>query len=95
VCSVPSVNVYASKQVLKARLLAAQSFEQSFNQYIAQDRSSENWLVATANLLAKSNDSFDDYRFLEGLASKAYDAAQAANEQARQRFIVSCFVCVS
>ena len=88
VFNVPSVNVYSSKQVLKARLIAAKGFEDAFQSFVAQERSSTNWEGLSANLLAKSDDALEEYAFLKDQIQKAYDAALASNTLAEKDFKV-------
>ncbi|KAM5376208.1 hypothetical protein ACJA88_007319 [Fusarium oxysporum] len=86
VFNVPSVNIYASKQVLQSRLAASTAFEQAFQHFVAQDRASAAVLGQTVNLIAKSEDAMSEYTFLEDLAQKAYASAQSAREVAFKRY---------
>ncbi|KAK5661826.1 hypothetical protein OQA88_9928 [Cercophora sp. LCS_1] len=85
--NVPSVNIYASKQVLKSRLIAAKAFEDAFQSFVAQDRITTNFAGLTANMLARSEDAISEYQFLESLAQKGYAAALKANDVAQKRFV--------
>ncbi|CAG1966982.1 unnamed protein product [Fusarium graminearum] len=75
VFSVPSVNIYASKQVLESRLAASMAFEQAFQNFVAQERASAAMLGQTMNLIAKSEDAMSEYAFLEEVSQKAYRPA--------------------
>ncbi|EYB33338.1 hypothetical protein SNK05_003988 [Fusarium graminearum] len=86
VFSVPSVNIYASKQVLESRLAASMAFEQAFQNFVAQERASAAMLGQTMNLIAKSEDAMSEYAFLEEVSQKAYRPAQSARESAFQRY---------
>ncbi|KAK4663532.1 hypothetical protein QC763_609220 [Podospora pseudopauciseta] len=85
--NVPSVNIYASKQVLKSRLIAAKAFEDAFRSFAAQDTTTGNFAALTANMLARSEDAITEYQFLEALAQKGYEAAVNANNVAQKRFL--------
>ncbi|RKL49095.1 hypothetical protein BFJ70_g2027 [Fusarium oxysporum] len=86
VFNVPSVNIYASRQVLESRLAASTAFEQAFQNFAAQERTSAAVLGQTVNLIAKSEDAMSEYAFLEDLAQKAYSSAQSAREVAFKRY---------
>ncbi|KAG7407650.1 hypothetical protein Forpe1208_v012723 [Fusarium oxysporum f. sp. rapae] len=86
VFNVPSVNIYASKQVLESRLAASTAFEQALQHFMVQDRASAAVLGQTVNLIAKSEDAMSEYAFLEDLAQKAYASAQSAREVAFKRY---------
>jgi hypothetical protein len=86
VSNVPSVNIRASKQVLKSRLLAAKGFEEAFQNFAGEGRLSSALRVQAANLLSKSDDAMSEYLFLEGLAARAYENATSANNTAQERF---------
>ncbi|EWZ30181.1 uncharacterized protein FOBCDRAFT_144708 [Fusarium oxysporum Fo47] len=86
VFNVPSVNIYASRQVLESRLAASTAFEQAFQNFAAQERTSAAVLGQTVNLIAKSEDAMSEYAFLEDLAQKAYSSAQSAREVAFNRY---------
>ncbi len=86
--SMPSVNIYASEQILKARLLAAATFEMAFRDYSIEDRASKNVVSFGADLLDKSRDALGEYGFLGAMAEKAYNSAIAANDQAQRRYQV-------
>ncbi|UZP36543.1 hypothetical protein NXS19_004359 [Fusarium pseudograminearum] len=86
VFNVPSVNIYASKQVLESRLAASMAFEQAFQNFVAQERASTAMLGQTMNLIAKSEDAMSEYAFLEDVSQKAYRSAQSARESAFQRY---------
>ncbi|EMT62732.1 hypothetical protein FOC4_g10006365 [Fusarium odoratissimum] len=86
VFNVPSVNIYASKQVLESRLAASTAFEQAFQNFAAQERTSAAVLGQTVNLIAKSEDAMSEYAFLEDLAQKAYSSAQSARGVAFKRY---------
>ncbi|KAK0665601.1 hypothetical protein QBC41DRAFT_282591 [Cercophora samala] len=87
VFNVPSVNIYASKQVLKSRLIAAKAFEDAFQSFATQDRTRSNFAGMIANMLARSEDAITEYEFLEALARKGYEAAVKANGVAEKRFL--------
>jgi len=86
VFNVPSVNIHASKQVLKARLIAAKAYEDAFQNFVAQDRTTKNFGGQAADLLAKSRDAISEYAFLEDMARRAYVSALTAHETAEKRF---------
>ncbi|KAL6786535.1 hypothetical protein J3E68DRAFT_446839 [Trichoderma sp. SZMC 28012] len=86
ISSVPSLNIYASKQILKSRLLAAKAFEDSFREYTSEERSATSWVYLAADLLRKSDMALEEYGFLSGLAQKRYDEAVQAHSYAEKQF---------
>ncbi|KAM0400565.1 hypothetical protein ACHAPZ_005634 [Fusarium culmorum] len=86
VFNVPSVNIYASKQILESRLAASMAFEQAFQNFVAQERASAAILGQTMNLIAKNEDAMSEYAFLEDVSQKAYCSAQSARESAFERY---------
>ncbi|KAF2001030.1 hypothetical protein P154DRAFT_407341, partial [Amniculicola lignicola CBS 123094] len=86
VSSVPSLNIYSCKQILKSRLLAAQAFEDSFQTYMSAEQSAVNWVYSGADLIRKSDNALDEYNFLSALANKRYDEALEANTYANKTF---------
>ncbi|KAI9749666.1 MAG: hypothetical protein M4579_006787, partial [Chaenotheca gracillima] len=83
---IPSVNIFASKEVLQARLLAAQRFEDDFHVFIGKSRDNEYLNLAAANMVYASNDAMSEYNFLEGLARKHYTENADALEKAQKSF---------
>lgn len=75
VVGVPSLNIYSCKQILKSRLLAAQSFENALLEHLSSERNSVNWTYTGADLLRKSDNALEEYTFLSKLANKNYDNA--------------------
>ncbi|KAK4033351.1 hypothetical protein C8A01DRAFT_19685 [Parachaetomium inaequale] len=86
VMAVPSVNIYASKQVLKARLAAAMAFENAFQNFSSQAHSQKNQTAVALDLLAKSDDAAETYKFLVGIRQRDYDSAVKAYETASATF---------
>lgn len=82
---VPPVNIHASKQVLKSRLVAAKAFEDAFQNWLAQEHTMDNFAGLTANMLARSEDAIYEYHFLVEEAQDAYDTALEADGKARDR----------
>jgi hypothetical protein len=80
--SVPSVNIYASKQVLKSRLVAALAFEEAFRDFNTEARSLNIQTNTALNMLAKSSDAMQTYEFLKDLRMRDYKNAVTANEKA-------------
>ncbi|KAI5815555.1 hypothetical protein BZA77DRAFT_369945 [Pyronema omphalodes] len=79
---VPIVNIRSAKQVLKARLLAAQAFESRFQSFISQGRETTNWAISAGLVLDASEAAIEEYSFLEIRARKQYEEAQIAYEKA-------------
>ncbi|KAI0813571.1 hypothetical protein GGR55DRAFT_702649 [Xylaria sp. FL0064] len=86
VSSVPSVNIYSAKEVLRTRLEAARSFESGFQDLLSEERSSANWGLYGADLLIKSNNAFEEYYFLSELSTNRFNEAQEAQDRAEARF---------
>lgn len=86
ISSVPSLNIYSCKQVLKSRLLAAKAFEDSFREYTSQERNASSWAYLAADLLRKSDQALEEYGFLSRLARKRYDEAVQAHSYAETQF---------
>lgn len=86
VSSVPSLNIYSCKQILKSRLLAAQSFEETFLGHLSSERSATDWAYLGADLLRKSDNALEEYSFLSMLANKRYDEAFEAHKYAEAQF---------
>ncbi|KAH7103220.1 hypothetical protein BKA62DRAFT_828790 [Auriculariales sp. MPI-PUGE-AT-0066] len=86
VMSVPSVNIYASKQVLKARLTVAKSFEDAFHVFSAQKHASENRMSDALDVVAKSEDAIETYTFVLKIRQREYDNAVIANDKASATF---------
>ncbi|KAK3682204.1 hypothetical protein B0T22DRAFT_484284 [Podospora appendiculata] len=84
--SVPSVNIYASKVILKSRLVAALAFERSFHAFLLEGRSHKVQSLTTANLLAGSRDTMETYDFLRGTRQREFDNAPVANTKAGDPF---------
>ncbi|KAM7193874.1 hypothetical protein V8F33_007560 [Rhypophila sp. PSN 637] len=83
---VPSVNVYSAKQVLKARLAAAAAFEESYRDYLLEGRTAKQQVAAGLDLLAKSNDALDTYKFIIDIRQREYDNAARSNDIAKANF---------
>lgn len=81
-----SVNVYASKQVLKARLAAATAFESAYRDFLLQEGTAKQQTAASLNLLAKSNDALETYKFIINIRQREYDIALNSNEKAKANF---------
>ena len=86
VMAVPSVNIYASKQVLKARLAAAMAFEVSFQSFSAQSHVEGNRTSDALDMLAKSDDAISAYKFTLGIRQREFDNAVTANNKAAATF---------
>jgi hypothetical protein len=86
IASVPSLNIYSCKQILKSRLLAAQSFEETFLKCLASERNSVNWSYLGLDLLRKSENALEEYSFLSALSNKRYDEALEAHKYADIQF---------
>lgn len=82
----PSVNIYSSKQVLKARLLAAMAFEQAFREYMLEAATRKIQKETAMNMLAKSQDALQTYQFLRAIRQREYENAIAANDKAGKNF---------
>lgn len=80
--AVSSVNIYSSKQVLKARLQAALAFENSFREFSAQNVNAQYQVTNALDLLAKSNNALETYGFLLEIKQREYDTAMEANKKA-------------
>lgn len=86
ISTVSSVNVYSSKQILKARLLAALSYEQAFREFSLATNGSKIQADFALNLLAKSDDAMETYKFLVDIRQREYDNALTANSKAAATF---------
>ncbi|KAF5578849.1 hypothetical protein FPCIR_11392 [Fusarium pseudocircinatum] len=86
ISSVPSLNIYSCKQILKSRLLAAKAFEDSFRDYTSEERNISGWVYLAADLLRKSDQALEEYGFLSALARKRYDEAVDAHSYAKEQF---------
>ncbi|RBR26039.1 uncharacterized protein FIESC28_01067 [Fusarium coffeatum] len=86
ISSVPSLNIYSCKQILKSRLLAAKAFEDSFRDYTSEERSASSWVYLAADLLRKSDQALEEYGFLSTMARKRYDEAIEAHSYAEDQF---------
>jgi ribosomal protein L16 Arg81 hydroxylase len=89
---VPSVNLQSCKQILKARLQAATAFEQSFQSFLAQDRSAANWVLLGNDLIVKSEKAIKEYTFTQDLTEKRYLEAKESCATSLKRFQVSLYV---
>lgn len=78
--------MYASKQILKSRLLAAVSYEQAFRQFSLASDSTKIQADFALNLLSKSDDALETYNFLLGIRQREYDNAVTANSKATATF---------
>lgn len=78
--------MYASKQVLKARLTAALAFEDSYRDYLIAGRDAKQQTAAGLDLLAKSNDALDTYKFILDVRQREYDTAVRSNDVALTNF---------
>ncbi|KAH6649504.1 hypothetical protein F5144DRAFT_635096 [Chaetomium tenue] len=85
----PSVNIHASKQVLKSRLLAAKGFEDAFQRFAGQESLTVAMATQAADLLSKSENAMSEYKFLEKLSQQDYDNAVSANDSAQKRFVAN------
>ncbi|KAI1840202.1 hypothetical protein JX266_013603 [Neoarthrinium moseri] len=81
-----SINIYASKQVLKSRLSAALAFEQAFRDFSNQGASSKFQLATCLDMLAKSNDALETYKFIINIRQREYDNALDAVSKAKASF---------
>jgi ribosomal protein L16 Arg81 hydroxylase len=86
---VPSVNLQSCKQILKARLQAAAAFEQSFQNFLAQERSSTNWALLGNDLIVKSNNALEEYHLRKKTVTMRFDDANMACDTAKKNFEVS------
>lgn len=84
--AVSSVNIYSSKQVLKARLQAALVFESSFRDFSSQTANSQYQIMNALNLLAKSEDALEAYSFLLTIKQREYDNAVESSKKASSSF---------
>jgi hypothetical protein len=80
--AVSSVNIYSSKQILKARLVAALEFERSFRTFALELDDKKIQTSFALNLLSKSQDALDTYAFLTKIRQRNYDNAVIANGKA-------------
>lgn len=83
---VPSVNIFASKQVLKARLISAKAYEDRFQQFSNLTSDSRNRTSYALDLLARSDDASETYHFLLDIRQREYDNALAAYQKANTIF---------
>lgn len=86
VMAVPSVDIYASKQVLKTRLTAAMAFDDGFQRFPSGAHSEENRTSAALDLLAKSDDAAKTYEFLLDIRQRNYHDAVTASTKANETF---------
>ena len=84
--AVSSVNVYSSKQILKARITAALVFETAFRQFWLETGNAKNQTATALNLLAKSNDAIESYSFMLDIRQREYDNAITAHKKASTTF---------
>jgi len=86
IVAAPSVNIYASEQILKSRLTAALAFEQAFRDF-SLEASNRNVQTQTAvDLLRKSQDAMQTYAFIKDIRQREYDNAVIANAKAQKTF---------
>jgi len=83
---VPSINIYNSKQILKARLQAAIAFETSFQQIHGQGKQADYQVRQALNLLAKSDDAVQNYTLLAQMKQRDYENAIVIKEKAEELF---------
>ena len=83
---VSSVNVYASKQVLKACLAAAMAFENAYSDFLRESGDAKQQTAASLNLLAKSNDALETYQFIIKIKQREYDIAVNSNDKGKANF---------
>ena len=83
---VPSVNVFNSKSILKARLLAATAFEAAFQNFISQERTSDNLTLFASDALNANRNALTEYAFLEDNAQQAYLAATKSFDIAKANY---------
>ncbi|KAF2762547.1 hypothetical protein EJ05DRAFT_534086 [Pseudovirgaria hyperparasitica] len=84
VLAVPSVNIHASKQILKSRLVAAQAFEQAFDDFNSEARDLSIQRLTAMNMLAKSDNAMETYKFLRDIRERDYANAVSANNKAKE-----------
>lgn len=85
VLSVPSVNIYSAKMILKSRLVAAMAFEQAFRDFKRTSGGLKIQTITTVNALAKNQDAIQAYNFQKGLKEKEYSNAVKANQEAGKK----------
>lgn len=83
---VPSVNVHASKEILSARLLAARDFENAFQSFISQTRTSEFLNLYSSNALYSSKNALEEYAFLEDVSRRHFQESTTALTKAQATF---------
>lgn len=86
---VPNLNLSVCKSVLKARLLAAQTFETLFLAFMKEDKDAKKEAMMAGLTLAASNDAMIQYSFLGNQAQIRYNSATVAYMRARENFQVS------
>ncbi|MCJ1396733.1 hypothetical protein MMC18_009625, partial [Xylographa bjoerkii] len=86
VVAVPSVNVYASKQILKSRLVAALAFEEAFRDFSLEAQNRNVQGMNAIDLLRRSRDAIHTYGFIKGIRQREFDNAVVANTKASQTF---------
>lgn len=83
---VSSINVYTSKQVLKARLATAIAFETAYRNFLLKDGNAKQQTAASLNLLTKSDDALETYRFIINIQQREYNTAVKSNNKAKSNF---------
>lgn len=86
IVAVPSVNIYASKQILKSRLTAALAFEQAFRDFSIEASNRKVQTQTAVDLLRKSQDAIQTYAFIKEIRQREYDNAVVANAKAQKTF---------
>lgn len=84
---VPSVNVFHSKNILKARLSAAASFENAFQSFISQEKTSQNLTLFASNAIDSNRNALSEYAFLEENSRQAFSSATKSFDIAQSNYI--------
>ncbi|KAH4019276.1 hypothetical protein HBI81_192460 [Parastagonospora nodorum] len=86
IVAAPSVNIYASEQILKSRLTAALAFEQAFRDFSLEASNRKVQTQTAVDLLRKSQDAIQTYAFIKDIRQREYDNAVVANAKAQKTF---------
>lgn len=85
---VPAVDLTSTKSVLKARLVAATSFDQSYQAFVAMDVNAKNLRIMANVALQSAADTQRSYAFIGQLTEQRYNEAKAAFGKAQATFQV-------
>ena len=86
---VPSIDLASTEPVLKARLVAATAFDQSYQAFVSMQISSTNLRTMATVALQASEDTQESYEFIGQTTKQRYDEAKAAFGKAELNFQAS------